>query len=81
MNYIKAMKAQTSSFSPRKIANNLNAVIHSKNLYNGTARFIDARVEKGVVTVENLYTGERVPFTGQGWRNGYGNHVSVTSGD
>lgn len=62
-----------------KLRNNLNAVIHSRNLYQGHSRFISARVDGDKVTVENLHTGERVPFVGTGWRDGSGYEVKVSS--
>lgn len=58
----------------------LNQIIHAENLYSGHSRFIDARLVKDVVTVENLQTGERVPFVNDGsFRNGRGTPVVLAA--
>ncbi len=54
----------------------LNNVIHTSNLYRGHSRYIHAKVEGGQITVENLQTGDRVPFDGVNWRDGRGYSVT-----
>jgi hypothetical protein len=55
----------------------LNRIIHTQNLYSGHSRFIHAKAVDGVVTVENLHTGERVPFVEGAFRDGYGYPVTL----
>jgi len=61
----------------QKHVNKLNDIIHSKGLYGNASRFICAQLTKGKITVENLMTEERVEFSGDGFRNGYGSPVTL----
>jgi hypothetical protein len=62
----------------RALVSELNRVIHSRNLYCGHSRFINAGADTQSITVENLQTGERVPFVNDGsFRDGMGEPVII----
>lgn len=62
----------------RQLVNQLNAVITLRNLYCGHSRFINASANSQTITVENLHTGEVVPFVNDGsFRDGNGQPVII----
>lgn len=57
----------------RKQCDKLNGVICSQNLYSvAGGRYYNAEVVNGVLTVESLHSGDKVPFEDGKFRNGYG---------
>lgn len=59
--------------------NQLNAVIHKRNLCRNGARFINAKVEGRSVTVQNIMTDERVTFVSDGsFYDGYGYKIKLS---
>lgn len=63
-----------TAVAARRQADALNRVVHTRNLYRGGSRFINAQVKRGAVMVENLCTGDLEPFRLEdgGWRDGRG---------
>jgi hypothetical protein len=55
----------------------LNSIIHRRNLYSKGRRFIDAQVSAGWLVVRDLYTSELIPFIPGQFFDGYGQEVCV----
>lgn len=54
----------------------LRDIVHRQNLYSGCSRFINPIVTSGVLRVENLQTGEFIPYANDGsFRDGRGSVV------
>jgi S-adenosylmethionine synthetase len=65
-----------------RAADELNGVIHSRNLYRNGRRYYDCRVVDGKLTVRDLYTEQDVPFVNDGsFVDGYGRVVILESID
>lgn len=72
------MTPNSMKISLRKLVNEVNGIIHARNLYSGNNRFINCHVKDGVVLVENLHTGEITPLSGREYRDGHGYPVTFT---
>lgn len=58
----------------------LQGVIHRRNLYSHGSRYFNPAMRGEVLTVENLYTGERKAWVNDGsFTDGYGQAVLLSS--